>query len=176
MEANGGHENATTLASVRGRVVSFRQMNDLPEVELRKAALVKELEDEIKKTFRSAKGSHHLSLGLMVLALSCTVVSAVGGIFFRVRSDVVGGIAALSPLVAFIAVNLKLEEKCSWHYRRKDALAALRSRLLYQMPINPTVDDIAAVAEARDILTRDLQKEWEKHLSLNWSGILHSRK
>jgi len=88
-------------------------MNNLPEVELRKAALVKELEDEIKKAFRSAKGSHHLSLGLMVLALSCTVISAVGGIFFHVRSDVVGGVAALSPLIAFIAVNLKLEEKCS---------------------------------------------------------------
>jgi hypothetical protein len=32
-------------------------MNDLPEVELRKATLVKELEYEIKKAFRSARAA-----------------------------------------------------------------------------------------------------------------------
>jgi hypothetical protein len=157
-------------------IYHFRQMDNLSEVAKRKARLLEELDAEIASALRSGKRTHHFSLALMVLALACSVVAAVGGIFFKVPADIVGGIAVLSPLIAFVAVNLKLEGKCGWHYRRKDMLWALRSRLLYQLPESPTLENLAAIAADWDKITAEMQAEWEQRLSLNWSGIQGQQK
>jgi hypothetical protein len=141
----------------------------------RKTALEKELSDEIRRANFSAYANHWLSVGFMVIALLCSVVAATLGVFTQTSAKVVGSIAVLPQLIAFVASNLKFEAKNSWHARRFDGLSKLRSRLLYQLPASPTLEQIAAIAKDRDDLETKLQGEWDKTLLLKWADVFSHR-
>jgi hypothetical protein len=142
---------------------------------LRKTALVNELEAARRKAYGNAKSAYLWSQFLFILALGFSVAAAVSGVFFDVSAKIVGGIAALPPLIGFVAVNLKLEGRSSWHYRKSYGMDALRSRLLYQLPEEPTVDNIAAIAEARDKLNDEMQDEWERTITVSWGEMLKQK-
>ena len=112
---------------------------------------------------------------LMVLALGCSVLAATLGFFTKTPSHIVGGIAILPPLIAFVAQNLKCEAKNSFHARRVDGLKGLRSRLLYRIPEPPTFDQVAKIAKDRDELEVKMQTEWDNTLLLKWSGVFSHR-
>lgn len=112
-----------------------------------------------------------MSVLFMVGALGCSVAAAVLGFFTQVPSKVVGGIAVLPALITFVAVNLKFEAKNSWHARLYDGLNTLRSRLMYQHPEVPTLDQVARIALERDELEIKMQAEWDRSLLLNWTGL-----
>lgn len=84
----------------------------------------------------------------------------------------VGGFAAVTPVIAFIATNVKFDGKSSWHYRKRDALNALRSRLDFQQPEDVTADNIASLAADRDKLDAKMQKEFDEHLAFNWNALM----
>ena len=146
-----------------------------PEVSARKAALAQELEAEIRKYFGFAKSAYLWLQGLFILSLCCSALAAILGLFLGVPGKIVGGIAALPPIIAFVAVNLKLQARSNWHYRKSYALDALRSRLLYQLPANPTVDDIAAIAKARDDNNDAMEREWQGTMETSFADMLKQR-
>src|SRR5271169_1735159 len=111
-----------------------------PELTARKASLVSELEAANRRAHGNGKSAYIWSQFLFMLALGCSVAAAISGLFFYVSAKIVGGIAALPPLIAFVAVNLKLEARSRWHYKKSYGMDALRSRLVYQLPEEPTVD------------------------------------
>jgi len=150
-------------------------MEQSDQASRRKTALEKELSDEEKRASFSAYANHWLSVILMTAALGCSVLAAILGFFTETSSKVIGGIAILPPLIAFIAANLKFEAKNSWHARRSDGLSSLKSRLLYQLPEPPTLDQIAAISRDRDELESKLQAEWDRNLLLKWSGVFSHR-
>ncbi len=108
---------------------------------------------------------------LTVVSVLCSVIAAGLGFFTSQSSRLVGGIAILTPLIAYVAVNLKLEGKASWHHRKSNALLALVSKLRYELPEEPTAEQIAAVSKAYDALNLVMQREWDATLSFNWSGL-----
>jgi hypothetical protein len=146
-------------------------MVDLDNPEHRKARLLAELDQEIAYAESKAVANHRFSLILMGMALCCSVAAGAIGVFTTISSKVVGGIAVLPPLIAYFAVNLKLQPKSDWHYRKSYGLQALRSRLLFQLPANPSVENIAAIASARDKLNIEMLKEWRERLGLNLEGL-----
>jgi len=135
-------------------------MNESSEVQKRIAALNQELKDAARDQSRFAKRAYLSSQFLLGSSLSCSIAAAICGIVFHVRTETVGAIAALPPLIAFIASNLKLDLRENWYYRKTAILETLRSRLLYQLPEVPTVDNVAAIAAARDKLEVEMQAEW----------------
>jgi hypothetical protein len=139
------------------------------EVLARKKALLKELETDIAASYRYANMHHQISGCLMLVALGCSVGAFVGGVWGRVDGKTLGGLAGLSPLIAFLAVNLKLEAKSSWYFRINDAFSSLRSRLEYQIPEIPTVEDVAMIAKDRENVKSAMQKEWDRGLAFDWS-------
>jgi hypothetical protein len=143
-------------------------MDDIAE---RKKQLSGELSVAIRRETFLARWNHRFSVALMVVALACSIGAAIGGIFFSVSSKIVGGIAILPPLIAFVAINLKFDAKASWHYRKRDALESLRSRLLYQQPTSPSTDSVASVASDWAVLNRTMQVEWDRLLAFNWNGL-----
>ena len=145
------------------------------EAERRKAALIAELNADIESESNLALNTHRGSLALMVVALLCSFAATICGVFLGVSGKIVGGIALFPPLIAYIAVNLKLEAKSSWHARKADALEELRARLGYQQPESPTIDNIAAVSRDRTEMTKKMQVEWDKNLMLNFSGLVKHR-
>jgi hypothetical protein len=135
-------------------------MSTSPEVQRLIEELAEELKSSASAEARRATRSYFVSQGFMIGALACSVAAAVSGIFFSVSPKTVGGLAALPPLIAYVAVNLKFESRENWYYRESVALESLRSRLKYQLPEEPSVDNVAAIAEARDKLTTSMQGEW----------------
>jgi hypothetical protein len=99
------------------------------------------------------------------------VAAAICGVFFDVSGKIVGGIAALPPLLAFVGANLKLEARASWHYRKSNELSVLRSRLLYEMPEIISADHVAAISAARSKLTTDMETEWDTTITVNWANV-----
>lgn len=146
-------------------------MSGISDVEERRRALAKDLEGQIAYAKVKAVCNHRISLGVMLTALGCSVAAAVSGVFFSVKPQIVGGIALLPPLLAYAALNMKFDGKSSWHYRKVYALESLLSRLLYQLPEKPTVDNIAAIARERDTMHVEMQSEWDRTLAFNWGGI-----
>jgi hypothetical protein len=145
------------------------------EVASRKANLAAELKDTSTRTFNNARRAYLFSQLLFILALGASAGAAVGGVFFNVSSKVVGGLAALPPLIGFVAINLKLEARSSWHYRKCDAMNELHSQLMYQQPEEPTVENIASVAKRRDEVLKTMRKEWEDKITANWLAMLRHR-
>jgi hypothetical protein len=66
---------------------------------------------------------------------------------FGYRRQVSGGLAALPALIVYVANSLKLEAKVGT-FRMRNALAALRIRLLYQQSLTFSGDDIAIRSDA----------------------------
>lgn len=146
------------------------------EVRRRRDSLLRELETAVRRAHSNAKRAYLWSQFLFTCALSCSVVAAAIGMFTNVSSKTVGGIAALPPLIAFIALNLKLESRSRWHYEKEYVMDQLRSRLQYQLPEEPTIDHIAAIASERDQQNARLEREWQETNAISWIDLIKPKK
>jgi hypothetical protein len=147
------------------------------EVQSRKNSLLGELETAVRKAHSNGKSAYLWSQFLFICALSCSVIAAAVGLFANnVSAKTVGGIAALPPLIAFIGANLKLESRSRWHYEKEYVMDALRSRLRYQLPEQPSVDDIAAIASERDKQNARLEDKWQETNVISWVDLLKAKK
>jgi hypothetical protein len=138
------------------------------EVKSRIERLDRELEDAAKQQRRDASKSYYSSQAMLFASLVCSLAAAISGIFFGVSPKIVGGIATLPPLIAYLAVSFRLELRQNWYFRKAVALEKLRSRLLYQLPEEPTVENVSAIAAARDTLVSDMQREWYETITKNF--------
>jgi hypothetical protein len=150
----------------------YAAMPSSHEIAERKARLDAELSEADRKAYGLAKSAYLWSQFLFILALCCSVAAVVSGVFFDISPKIVGGIAALPPLIAFVAINLKLEARSSWHYRKSYAMAALRSRLRFQLPEDPTAEHISAIAQDRDNVIDQMESEWDQTITVNWGEML----
>jgi hypothetical protein len=133
--------------------------------------LSKELEtDAADEGFRATR-AYIISQSFLILALGCSVAASVCGVVFQLSPRLVGILAAIPPVVAYIATAYRFSARESWYYRKSVALNALRSRLMYQLPEEPTVDNVAAIAAARDKLESGMQREWHDTITM---GIFDS--
>ena len=146
-------------------------MPEIPESIRRKEALAVELAREIKSELSLALWCHRGSIILMSMALASSVLAGVLGFFTNASSKWVGAFAVLPALIGFVAKNLKLEEKNSWHARMYDELRGLRSKLLYEQPEIPELGQVARIASDWRTLEAKMQSEWDRTLLLNWSGF-----
>jgi hypothetical protein len=139
------------------------------EVQSRIERLANELQQAAKQESHRAIRQYFSSQTVLILSLGCSAAAAISGIGFLVSPRIVGTIAILPPLIAYLATSFRLSVRENWYYRKSVALEALRSRLLYQLPEEPTADNVAAIAAARDKLVTDMQQEWYETIT---KGIL----
>jgi hypothetical protein len=59
---------------------------------------------------------------MLFASLVCSLTAAISGIFFGVSPKIVGAVATLPPLIAYIAVSLRLELRQNWYFRKAVAL------------------------------------------------------
>jgi hypothetical protein len=140
-----------------------------PEIKARIETLTQELDSAISNSQPRARGNYWTSVILMIIAVGASVVGGVGGLSAKFGSQVTGVLALVPGAIALLASNIKWQDKSNWHYRRKNESLALRSRLLLQLPEEPTADNVAAVAKDRDIMEARMNKEWEEKFSLNFA-------
>jgi hypothetical protein len=104
----------------------------------------------------------------MVIALGCTVAAGVSGMLLD-RGRWAGGLAVLPPLIAYVAISLKLQGKAQWHRRMEGQLRALKSRLKYELSEFPTADQIAAISKSQREMEESMREDWKKHLGFEWA-------
>lgn len=141
------------------------------EVTKRANGLEAELTTRAKFAHRNGKINHGLSLAFMEIALACSVIAGALGIFTKVSSHIVGILAVMPPLIAYVAITLKLDAKTSWHFRKELGLRTLKSRLLFQLPETVLPENVAAIAKDWDKLNAQMQREWDETLAFNWASL-----
>lgn len=164
------------MASPESSSLNLANQRLSQELSDRKTQLSAELQSGREKECTLGRNAYIWSQSLFTAALLCSVAAAVCGLFFDVSGKIVGGIAALPPLIAFVAVNLKLEERANWHYRKSNMFESLNSRLRYQLPEIPSADNIAAIARDRDKAVADMESEWEHIKATNFSEMLKQKR
>jgi hypothetical protein len=140
-----------------------------PEVQARADGLLKQLNEDIEYERLRAVGDYWIALILMIAALGCSIAAGLGGLAFGWTSQATAAVAFVPGAVAVIAATMKFEGKSDWHYQKLYGFQGLKSRLLYQLPLTPSVDDIAAISLDRTNLITRMEKKWEVALSLSWS-------
>ena len=136
----------------------------------RKRSLDENISSAVRYERRISKALGVCSLLLMALALSCSGGAVVAGFFFS-SGKIAGGLALLPPLIAFIVLNLRLDARKDWHSRKHHELEALRYRLHYQIPNNPTADQIAAIAESFTALNLKFMDQFKTTCEFNWNNL-----
>jgi hypothetical protein len=146
-------------------------MSELSEIQKRINSLRSELERLSSNHNRLGLSDHWISVGLMVITLTASIGAGIGGIFLNFSSQATGGLALLPGLMAIVASNLKFQAKSNWHFRKTEAIDGLLHKLMYELPIDPTAQDVATVSSALTKTKQDFLKEWEKAFQHNWDNF-----
>jgi hypothetical protein len=112
---------------------------------------------------------------LVVASLGCSVAVALGGLLLAWDKAVLGGLAAVPPVVGFIAAGINFQGRAHWHYQKMNRYDELLSRLNFQLPVNPRAENIAAIAAAYDAMVKETQKTFEQ-LAFKFDGFIPKRK
>jgi hypothetical protein len=144
-------------------------MSASQEIQNRKSKLEHTLTDGISKYRTLGMVNSWVNFVLMLVILLASAVAAIGGISKAFNSTTTGILALVPGIVALFATTLKFQTKSSWHYRKKDELEGLLNRLNFQLPENPTADNIAAIGKELDVLNKEMTKEWDKDCSFDFA-------
>jgi len=139
------------------------------EIQARANGLEEQLNDDISYESLRARGDYWIAVVLIVITLGSSVAAGLGGLAFGWSAQRTAVVAFIPGAIAIIATTMKFEGKSNWHYRKLYGLNSLKSRLLFELPSTPSVDNIAAISKERRELIAEMEKEWEAVLSLSWS-------
>jgi hypothetical protein len=112
---------------------------------------------------------HFLTVLTIGIAVGASAVAGIGGILFHLDSKIVGGIALIPGVAGVAATSLKLQPKANFHFRKKNSLVGLERRLLYELPEQPSAENVAAISKAWTELDQTTHDAWEKDFAFNWT-------
>jgi hypothetical protein len=150
-------------------------MANNPEIQRRIDLLQARLEKAIANYNRLSKANYWITVLLMVITLLASAGAGIGGIFGKLTAQQTGALALIPGIIALVVSTMKFQDKAHWHYRKRDALEGLRSRLLFQLPESPSADNIAAIAAGQDDLNKTMSDEWERRFTMDF-GLLAKRR
>jgi hypothetical protein len=133
----------------------------------RKTKLLFEIDSDITRYNRHAQWSY---LFVQAMSWSSLGTSAAAGLLGLIPSGVpkwvVGSLATISAALIAAIRQSGLQQRSYWRYRKVDLLKSLRRRLEFQLPIDPSVDNIAAIASEYSSIEIEMTKDWENVRSL----------
>jgi hypothetical protein len=141
------------------------------ELSDRRANLRRELDMVAKANQERAMQTHWSAIVLMIVAVAGSFVAGIAGLTSFLPAPWLGAIALIPGTASLAALRFKLQARSNWHYRKYDAVTALKSRLEYRLPLDFTDEDIGSIAAARDELIERMQLEWEKTMSFDWTDF-----
>jgi hypothetical protein len=145
-------------------------MAPAPEILSRIDALKSDLEKAINHYNVRARANYWMAFLLMSITLGSSAIATLCG-FLGANGKITGIFAALPGITALFAVTLKPAGRANWHYRKKDGLNALRRRLLFELPAEPTADNVAAISKSWTDLTKKMNETWEREFTLSWANF-----
>jgi len=133
------------------------------EAEGRRAELRTELGKEEVSYLRNARFNYYAFLTLLWLSIVSSGSAVVLGLLpeSAIPKWLVGIIGGVPAILTLASKQVGFAHKANWHYRKVDALKALRRRLDYELPIHVTPDNIAAISRSLSRIEREMTAEWE---------------
>ena len=135
--------------------------DDDDTLECRKSDLLTLIVAEQHRYQGHAKYNYIAAQTLSWMSLLLGAIAAVLGLMNWVTNFNVGLLAAASTAALTISQKAGFQQKANWHYRKVDQMKALRAHLTFELPLKPTIDDIAAVSRALSDMNIRMSKQWE---------------
>jgi hypothetical protein len=155
----------------------FRQPTKLPTNLIERAqSLNDELDKAIRHYRRLARLNYHFMLFLVWVAILASAAIAIGGILFDASAKLLGVIALVPTIATLINSVYQPQARSNWHYKKRDRLNALRRRLQFELPMEPSADNIAAISNEWTKLDSEMDQLWEKNVTIDWSAITSIRR
>jgi hypothetical protein len=107
-----------------------------------------------------------LMIGLTVLA---SVIGGIGGISSTLSQRILGSIALIPGILAVTANTLRLSQRVSWHFKKRYGILGLQRRLLFEVPLEPTPDNVAAIAKSWTQMEDKLHEEFTNDVMAVWT-------
>jgi len=130
--------------------------------------LASELDKDITLHGNNAQKLLFVVQFMMIVTVLSSILAGFGGLLKLWKQETVGALALVPGIMAFIAATMRFPEKATRHARFRDGLMALRQRLLFQLPENPSAENVAGISKDLTILRARMQKEREA-LAFNWN-------
>lgn len=137
-------------------------------IQERVSILVSELDRDIHHHGNNAKKLLLVVQLMMGITVLSSILAGFGGLLKFWKQEMVGALALVPGIMAFVAATMRFPEKATRHARFRDGLMDLRQRLLFQLPENPSADNVASVSKDLTLLRGRMQKEREA-LTFNWN-------
>jgi hypothetical protein len=138
--------------------------------------LSEELEQASKKQWTLAKGSHWLNVSAMVLTLLTTGAAVAYGLYPGAQARYTAGLALVPGGIAILASTLKFQQKGDYHHRRYIGLMALVRAIKFELPEQPTQEEVTAISKALSQLEIDMESMWEQNVGFKWTRFLKDEK
>jgi hypothetical protein len=106
---------------------------------------------------------------LMVIAIGCSAGAAVYG--FLQHGTLAGVLALIPPIAVIAAVNLRIDARKDWHSRKYHAVNTLLYRLRFELPPNPTLDQIALLAKDYMEINVKFRQEFKECCEFSWTTV-----
>jgi hypothetical protein len=108
-------------------------------------------------------------IAVVVLTILASAAAALLGQLGE-NTKTVGAIAAIPGILTLGGSTLKLNARAGWHARHKEMIAGIKRKLLYELPLEPTAEDLVAVAEAWTKAEDKFYQEFVENILITGSG------
>jgi hypothetical protein len=138
------------------------------------AAMLERLAGQCDESAQNAKKRgrryYFVSYALMVLSVAGSIGAGVMALWSEaVPRELVGTVALLPALCATVAMQLRLNEKGNFSYRRYRAFYALARRVEVAKLRAPTLDTLEAFNAQHAEINDSLDEQWVEKLNFNFN-------
>jgi hypothetical protein len=138
------------------------------EMEAKSKALLEELRTKAMRELCFARVSHLSNVIMMGLTILSSGLVVAYRVVCKTDSQHMAVMALIPGGIAVLATSLKLEARCSWHYRQLYGLRGMIRGLTIELPNVPTQEQLTTVSRALNKLEIESEKAWQATLSLDW--------
>lgn len=131
----------------------------------RQRELSVELAGDTKRALTNGRRNYSFAYALRFLVVISSIAAAVAA-FLKIEATVVGSLAVIPAIVAFLSSNMKFQDRANWHYRISHAFDGLRQELSYEGPEPLTASYVAAISKRKRDMQTAMEVEWQASFNL----------
>lgn len=136
-----------------------------------KQAISRTLTDEIIRHRRLGRRNYAAAFLAMLVIVGSTAAAAISGLLFDASGRIVGALALLPGLVALAASSLKLQTRSIYHYRCVRGYQALRSKLDFVLPEEPSRAELAELDREIHRFTVAMDDEFDRTCGFDFTAF-----
>jgi hypothetical protein len=155
--------------------VRMEDANAVTTIQKRGDELALSFRADHKKYLWLGRANYHSALAIRWLASAAGLLAGILGLAKVLEGPTVGAIAGTGGLLLAFGRDLQLQQKANWHYTRAEAALRFLNRLKFQLPLNPTAEDISTLAKDYDDFNENMTRQWDQRIAHDIEPFSHAR-